>query len=86
MERLNNIHPGEVLREEFMIPLDISLSELSKATNISKVELFEIIIGIRGINDEYALKLAKYSGSTPKYWLNLQKACNDELNDLAGAI
>lgn len=84
MERLRNIHPGEVLKEEFM--MDMTISELSRATNIPVLDLFELIVGVRNMNIEMALKLSEYYGTTPNYWLNLQKSSDDELNELVQSI
>lgn len=72
MEKLNNIHPGEVLLEEFLIPLKISAYSLSKATFIPQTRISQIIKGNRRITADTALRLSKYFGTTPKFWLGLQ--------------
>jgi addiction module HigA family antidote len=72
MEKLNNIHPGEVLLEEFLIPMKISAYSLSKATFIPQTRISEIIKGKRRITADTALRLSKYFGTTPKFWLSLQ--------------
>ncbi|MEO8210010.1 MAG: HigA family addiction module antitoxin [bacterium] len=72
MKKLKNIHPGEILSEEFLIPLKISASRLAKDIEISQSRLSEIIKGKRGITADTALRLSKYFGNTPKFWLGLQ--------------
>ncbi|GAA4464597.1 HigA family addiction module antitoxin [Nemorincola caseinilytica] len=72
MNRLRNIHPGEVLKEEFLQELNISAYRLAKDTNIPQTRISEIIKGSRRITADTALRLAKYFGTTPKFWLGLQ--------------
>ena len=72
MEKLDNIHPGEVLREEFMIPLEITAYRLSKDLGIPQTRISEILKGRRRISADTALRLSKYFGNSAKYWLGLQ--------------
>ncbi len=72
MEKLNNIHPGEILLEEFLIPLEISAYRLAKDTFIPQTRISEIIKGKRRITADTALRFAKYFGTSPKFWLSLQ--------------
>jgi antitoxin HigA-1 len=72
MERLQNIHPGDVLYEEFLIPLEISAYRLSKDIGIPQTRLSEIIKGRRRITADTALRLGKYFGNSLKFWLGLQ--------------
>lgn len=72
MKKLKNIHPGEILNEEFLIPLSISAYKLSKDINIPQTRVSAIIKGKRRITADTALRLAKYFGNTPKFWLGLQ--------------
>jgi addiction module HigA family antidote len=72
MERLNNIHPGEILLEEFLIPLKISAYKLSKDINIPQTRISEIINGRRRITADTALRLSNYFGNSAKFWLGLQ--------------
>ncbi len=72
MGRLNNIHPGEVLKEEFLSELGISAYRLAKDTGIPQTRISEIIKGSRRVTADTALRLAKYFGNTPKFWLGLQ--------------
>ncbi len=72
MEKLNNIHPGEILQEEFLIPLEISAYRLAKETFIPQTRISEIIKGNRRITADTALRFAKYFGTSAKFWLGLQ--------------
>jgi addiction module HigA family antidote len=72
MEKLNNIHPGEILLEEFLIPLEISAYRLAKDTFIPQTRISEIIKGKRRITADTALRFAKCFGTSPKFWLSLQ--------------
>jgi addiction module HigA family antidote len=72
MSKLKNIHPGEVLKEEFLIPLSLSAYRLSKDTFIPQTRISEIIKGNRRVTADTALRLAKYFGTTAKFWLGLQ--------------
>ncbi len=65
-------HPGEMLMEEFLIPMDMSQTQLSKAIGISYQRINEIVNGKRGITPETALLLAKYLGTSEFFWMNLQ--------------
>jgi addiction module HigA family antidote len=72
MERLANIHPGEILLEEFLRPLEISAYRLSKDTAIPQTRISQIIKGKRRITADTALRFAFYFGTTAKFWLGLQ--------------
>jgi addiction module HigA family antidote len=72
MEKLKNIHPGEILQEEFLIPLEISAYRLAKETFIPQTRISEITKGNRRITADTALRLAKFFGTTAKFWLGLQ--------------
>lgn len=72
MKKLGNIHPGEVLKEEFLEPLQISAYRLSKETFIPQTRISEIIKKKRRITADTALRLSKYFGTSPKFWLGLQ--------------
>jgi antitoxin HigA-1 len=72
MEKLNNIHPGEILQEEFLIPLKISAYKLSKDINIPQTRISEILKGKRRITADTALRLSNYFGNSAKFWLGLQ--------------
>ena len=72
MEKLKNIHPGEILLEEFLIPMEISAYRLAKETFIPQTRVSEIIKGNRRITADTALRLSKFFGTSPKFWLGLQ--------------
>ena len=72
MEKLNNIHQGEILKEEFLIPLKISAYKLSKDINIPQTRISEILKGKRRITADTALRLSNYFGNSAKFWLGLQ--------------
>jgi addiction module HigA family antidote len=72
MKRLNNIHPGEVLLEEFLKPLGISAYRLSKDIGIPQTRISAIIKGKRRITADTALRLSQYFGNSAKFWLGLQ--------------
>jgi len=72
MGKLDNIHPGEVLREEFMIPLEITAYRLSKDLGIPQTRISEILKGRRRVSADTALRLSKYFGNSAKFWLGLQ--------------
>jgi addiction module HigA family antidote len=72
MERLLNIHPGEVLLEEFLKPNNISAYRLSKDIGIPQTRTSEIIKGNRSITADTALRLSYYFGNSAKFWLGLQ--------------
>ena len=72
MEKLNNIHPGEILKEEFLLPMGISAYRLSKDLDIPQTRISQIIKGKRRITADTALRLASYFGNSAKFWLGLQ--------------
>jgi addiction module HigA family antidote len=72
MEKLENIHPGEILLEEFLIPLEITSYRLSKDTEIPQTRISQIIKGKRRITADTALRLSSYFGNSAKFWLGLQ--------------
>ena len=72
MSRLRNIHPGEVLQEEFLVPLGITAYRLSKDIDIPQTRISEIVKGNRRITADTALRLSRYFGNSAKFWLGLQ--------------
>ena len=72
MKKLKNIHPGEILSEEFLIPLDISAYRLSKEISIPQTRISEIVKGNRRITADTALRFSKFFGNSAKFWLGLQ--------------
>ena len=72
MATLKNIHPGEILSEEFLIPLNISAYRLAKDIEIPQTRISEILKGNRRITADTALRLSRYFGNSAKFWLGLQ--------------
>ena len=72
MKKLRNIHPGEILQEEFLIPLGLSAYKLSKDIGIPQTRISEILKGNRRVTADTALRLSKYFGNSAKFWLGLQ--------------
>jgi antitoxin HigA-1 len=72
MEKLRNIHPGEILNEEFLLPLGISAYRLAKETFIPQTRVSEILKGNRRITADTALRLSKFFGNSARFWLGLQ--------------
>lgn len=68
----NPFHPGEILLEEFLVPVDLSQAEFARQIGWTKARLNELIRGKRGITAESALDLAEALGTSPKLWMNLQ--------------
>lgn len=66
------VHPGEILRDEFLVPMGISQYRLAKDINVPPLRINEIVHGKRSITADTALRLAKYFGSSERLWLNLQ--------------
>lgn len=71
-KKLKPVHPGEVLREEFLIPAGMSVNQLALALRISTPRLNQIVRGISAVTPNTALRLARYLNTTPDFWLNLQ--------------
>jgi addiction module HigA family antidote len=72
MEKLKNIHPGEILLEEFLIPMEISAYRLAKETFLPQTRISEIIKGKRRITADTAIRFGKFFGTSAKFWLGLQ--------------
>lgn len=72
MKKIKNIHPGEILKEEFLNEFHITAYRLAKDTNIPPTRISQIIKGKRSISADTALRFSKYFGTTPDFWLGLQ--------------
>jgi addiction module HigA family antidote len=72
MKKIKNIHPGEVLKEEFLKPLNISAYRLCMDINVPQTRISEIIKGNRSITADTALRLSQYFGNSANFWLGLQ--------------
>ena len=72
MKKMNPIHPGEILNEEFLKPFKITQYRLAKDINVPARRINEIVHGTRAISADTAIRLSKYFGNSPQFWLNLQ--------------
>ena len=72
MKKLKNIHPGDILKEEFLLPLGITAYRLCMDIGVHQTRISEILKVNRGITADTALRLSKYFGNTPNFWLGLQ--------------
>ena len=72
MPHLKPIHPGEILREEFLAPLNLNPHRLAMALRVPAPAIYEIVNEERAISPEMALRLARYFKTTPEFWMNLQ--------------
>lgn len=86
MKKFKPIHPGEILKEEFLGPLTISQYRLAKDINVSAKRINEIVNGDRAISADTALRLGKYFGVSPEFWLNLQTHYDLEMESLKGVL
>lgn len=71
-KKIKPIHPGAILLEEFLLPLNISQYRLAKDISVAPIRISEIIRGLRAISADTALRLGKYFNVSPEFWLNLQ--------------
>lgn len=79
VEKLPPIHPGEILLEEFLNPMNISQYRLAKEINVPARRINEIVHGMRAITPDTALRLSRYFGLSERFWLNLQTRYNLEM-------
>jgi addiction module HigA family antidote len=85
-KKLPPVHPGEVLREDFMVPTGTSINKLALDLHVAPSRILEIVKGKRAITADTALRLAQYLGTTPDFWLGLQmqydlERAQDELSE-----
>ncbi len=79
MTKIAPIHPGEVLSEEFMVPLALSQNTLAKALHVSPRRINEIVHGKRAVSADTALRLARYFGTSAEFWMGLQNRYDLEI-------
>lgn len=77
------VHPGEVLKEEFLVPLGMSANQLAEVVKVTPARLYEIVSGNRGISANTAIRLAAAFGTTPEFWMNLQMAYDIRMQEIA---
>jgi addiction module HigA family antidote len=81
--RMRAVHPGEIIREEFMIPMGLSANALAKALHVPPPRINDVVRGRRGVSADTALRLARYFGGDARSWLNLQAAYDLQITQLA---
>ncbi len=72
MDKLQNVHPGEILLQEFLLPMQISQTKLANAIGVPPRRINEIVLGKRGITADTALRLAQVFGNSVQFWMGLQ--------------
>ena len=72
MRKIKPVHPGEILREEFLVPLGMSMNKLALAIRVPATRIADLVHEKRAISSVTALRLARYFGTTPDFWMNLQ--------------
>ena len=85
MDKLPPVHPGEVLLEDFMKPLGLSQYRVAKDIGVPALRISQIVRGQRSITADTALRLARYLGTTPEFWMNLQAAYDLEVTATTAA-
>jgi addiction module HigA family antidote len=71
-KRLPLVHPGEILRHDFLEPMEISVYALARAIKVPRSRVNDIVLGRRGITADTVFRLARYFGTSPEFWINLQ--------------
>ena len=84
MDKLENVHPGEILFEEFLRPMEISQTKLAHSISVPPRRINEIVLGKRGITADTALRLARVFGTSVQFWMGLQDEY--ELREARSAI
>src|SRR6266567_4408383 len=83
--RMRPVHPGEILREDFLVPLGISASALAKALNVPSARVNDIVRERRSVTADTAMRLARYFGGDARSWLNLQAAYDLRVAEIRNA-
>lgn len=87
LEKIGNIHPGEILREEFILPMGITAYRLSKDIGVTQTRISQIVHEKQSITADTALRLAKYFGNSAQFWLGLQTSYDlEESKDKLGEV
>jgi addiction module HigA family antidote len=87
-KKLKPVHPGEILREEFMVPLRLSMNKMAMDLRVPVTRIADIVNGRRGITADTALRFARYFKNTPTFWMNLQIRYELEIaeDEIAGKV
>src|SRR5712691_3094399 len=80
-KRLAPVHPGEILRDDFLEPMKISVYTLAQVIKVPRSRVNDVVLGRRAITMDTALRLARYFGTTPEFWINLQARYDLEVAD-----
>jgi addiction module HigA family antidote len=80
-KRLPPVHPGGILRDDFLQPMRISVYNLAQVIKVPRSRVNDIVLGRRGITTDTALRLARYFGTSPEFWINLQARYDLEVAD-----
>jgi addiction module HigA family antidote len=72
VNKLENVHPGEVLLEEFLVPMELSQNRIAREISVPPRRVNEIVLGKRSVTADTALRLARYFGTTEAFWMGLQ--------------
>ena len=80
-KRLPFTHPGEILRDDFLRPMKISVYMLAQSIKVPRSRVNDIVLGRRGVTADTAFRLARYFGTTPDFWINLQARYDLDLAD-----
>ena len=80
-DRLAPVHPGEILRDEFLTPMALSVYALARALKVPRARLNDLVRGRRAVTTDTALRLGRYFGTTPEFWINLQIRYNLDVAD-----
>jgi addiction module HigA family antidote len=83
--RMRPVHPGEILREDYLVPLGMSASALAKALNVPAPRINDIVRERRGVTADTAMRLARYFGGDARSWLNLQAAYDLRVAEIQNA-
>ena len=76
------VHPGEILLEEFLVPMGISAGKLAEAIHVTPARVYEIVSGRRGVTANTAIRLSKALGTTPQLWMNLQMSYDTRMQEI----
>ncbi|MBM3554688.1 MAG: HigA family addiction module antidote protein [Alphaproteobacteria bacterium] len=79
--RLAPVHPGEILRDELLIPMGISVYQLANAIRVPRSRVNDIVLGRRAVTTDTALRLARYFAMSPEFWINLQTSHDLDVAD-----
>jgi addiction module HigA family antidote len=81
-KRIKPIHPGEILQEDFLEPMNITAYKLSKETFMDQTRVSEILRGKRSVTIDTALRLSKFFGTSPEFWINIQTQYDMEMKEM----